>query len=52
MSRELAKRIAGAVDLPAAGLGFGLVALIAAVALLGVAPTALALGLLALLAVD
>ena len=52
MNRSLAKRIAGAVDVPSAGLGVGLVALFVFVALVGVAPTALTLGLLALLVVD
>jgi len=52
LKAPLVKRIAGAIDVPAAGLGFALVAMVIAVLTLGVAPTALALGLLALFVVD
>lgn len=48
----LARRISGAVDVPSAGLGFALVGIVIAILVFGVAPTALALGLLALLVVD
>lgn len=41
-----------ALDLGTVGLGFGLLSLIAAVVLFGVAPMALGLGLLALLVID
>jgi hypothetical protein len=46
---DLVKRIAGAIDV---GLGFGLVALVIVVLTLGVLPTAVAIGLLALLVID
>lgn len=48
----LSKRITSALDLPAAGLGFALVALIVSVLVFGVAPVGVAIGLLALLAID
>ncbi len=50
--RALAKRIAGALDVPAVGLGFAFAALGVAILALGVAPTALAIGLLAVLVVE
>jgi hypothetical protein len=50
----LAKRVAGALDLPAAGLGLGLglVAVLVSVVVFDVAPVGIAIGLLALLAID
>lgn len=48
----LAKRLAAELDVQSAGLAFALVGMIAAVVLFGLAPTALALGLLALLVVE
>jgi hypothetical protein len=52
MKTDLVKRIAGAIDVRDVGLGFGLVALLILVLTLGVVPTAVAIGLLALLSVD
>lgn len=50
---HLAKRIAGAVDVRTTGLAVALVAVVGLVLILGFAPTALGLGLLAtLLVVD
>lgn len=52
MKAPLVKRLAGAIDLPSAGLGFAVVALVILVLTLGVAPTALAIGLLTLFLID
>ena len=52
MSVDLVKRVAGALDVPTVGLGFGLVAVVASVVVFGVAPVAVAAGLLALLVVE
>jgi hypothetical protein len=52
MKRPLELRPPAALDVGTVGLGFGLVALIAAVMLLGVAPMAVGIGLLALLVID
>ncbi|PRP90529.1 hypothetical protein ENSA5_64440 [Enhygromyxa salina] len=48
----LTKHVAGTVDLASAGLGFALVGIVIATLAFGLAPSALALGLLALLVVD
>jgi len=48
----LSKRISTALDLPAAGLGLGLAAVLVSVLVFGVAPVGVAIGLLALLAID
>jgi hypothetical protein len=48
----LVKRVAGTLDVRDVGLGFGLIAVVIVVLTLGVIPTALAIGLLALLSVD
>jgi hypothetical protein len=45
-------RVGAALDLPAAGIGAALVAVIVLVAVFGVLPTAAVLGVLALLVVD
>jgi hypothetical protein len=52
LKAPLVKRLAGAIDLPSAGLGFAVVALVILVLTLGVAPTALAIGLLTLFLID
>jgi hypothetical protein len=52
MKTDLAKRIAGSLDVRDAGLGLGLVATVILVLTIGVAPTVLAIGLLALLVID
>jgi hypothetical protein len=55
MKRErggLAKPIANSLDVRTVGFGFATVATIILVLMLGIAPTALALGLLALLVID
>ena len=51
-ARPLVKRIAGELDVRQTGLAFALLAALVAVAVFGLAPTALALGLLALLVVE
>jgi hypothetical protein len=48
----LVKRLSGAVDIPNAGLAFALVAVVIAVLVFGLAPTAIGFGLLALLVVE
>jgi hypothetical protein len=48
----LVKRLGGAIDIPSAGLGFAVIALVILVLTLGVAPTALAIGLLTLVLID
>lgn len=50
--RELARRLAGNIEVRSAGLGLALLGLLVAILLFGVAPTALGLGLAALLVVD
>ncbi len=50
--RALTKRLSGAVDVPSVGLGFALVAIAIVVLTLGIAPTAVGVGLIALLVVD
>lgn len=52
MKAPLVKRLAGAIDVPSAGLGFAVVALVILVLTVGVAPTALAIGLLTLVLID
>lgn len=52
MTAPLVKRIAGAIDVRSTGLGFAVVALVICVLTLGVAPTALAIGLLTLFLID
>ena len=51
-ARALAKRIAGKLDVQASGLAFAVVAVVICVTVFGLAPTTLALGLLALLVVE
>ncbi|MFO7564191.1 MAG: hypothetical protein R6X02_16210 [Enhygromyxa sp.] len=52
MKTDLVRRIAGTIDVRDAGLGLGLVALVVLVLGFGVVPTAIAIGLLALLVID
>lgn len=52
MKAPLVKRLAGAIDVRATGLSFAAIALIGVTLTLGAAPTALAIGLLALCLVD
>lgn len=52
MKAPLVKRLAGAIDVPSAGIGLAAVALGLLMLTLGVAPTALAIGLLTLLLIE
>ncbi|HVH99508.1 MAG TPA: hypothetical protein VM869_12390 [Enhygromyxa sp.] len=52
MKAPLVKRIAGAIDIPSAGIGFAVIALVIIVLTMGIAPTALAIGLLTLFLID
>ncbi|MCA9691139.1 MAG: hypothetical protein KC636_16160 [Myxococcales bacterium] len=49
---SLAKRVCADLDVAHVGLGFAAVAVVIAVLVFGLTPTALALGLLAVLAID
>lgn len=51
-NEALARRIAGAIDVRSFGLGFALVAIVVAVLVFGIAPTAIGIGLAALLLVE
>jgi hypothetical protein len=52
LKAPLVKRLTGAIDVPSAGIGLAAVALGLLVLTLGVAPTALAIGLLTLFLIE